>query len=141
MGDSVMQIDPEQMESIGHYVRLHIHEWLGEGEVSRSSRDRELDQRDRIIRVEESLKNQQDLMRQGFENMEKRFEQIDKRFEQVDKRFEQVDKRFEELRQDTNRRFEQVDKQFNRVFTFQSAIFLTLLTGFVTVMIRLIQPG
>lgn len=48
-----------------------------------------LDDRDRIIR------------------MEQRLDAIDKRFEQIDKRFEQVDKRFEELRSDMNARFEQ----------------------------------
>ena len=43
---------------------------------------------ERIIRVEEELKAQRELMKQGFDQMEKRFEQIDKRFEQVDKRFD-----------------------------------------------------
>jgi tetrahydromethanopterin S-methyltransferase subunit G len=55
-----------------------------------------LEDRDRILRIEQRL-----------ETMEQRFQQIDKRFEQVDKRFEQVDKRFEELRADMNARFEQ----------------------------------
>ena len=49
----------------------------------------ELDLRERIIRVEEELKHQRELMIEGFKQMEKRFEQVDKRFEQVDKRFEQ----------------------------------------------------
>ena len=35
--------------------------------------------------------------------------------EQVDKRFEQVDKRFAELREDMNKRFEQVDKRLEQV--------------------------
>ena len=56
-----------------------------------------LEDRDRIIRMETSLK-------EFKESVDKRFEQIDKRFEQVDKRFEQVD-----------RRFEQVDRQIERV--------------------------
>jgi septation ring formation regulator EzrA len=77
----------------------------------------ELDIRERIVRVEEELKHQRELMLQGFEtsnrrfeeirtDMNKRFEQVDKRFEQVDKRFEQVDKRFEQM----DKRFEQIDK-------------------------------
>lgn len=54
-----------------------------------------------MIRVEEELKHQRELMQQGFAMMDKRFEemqhQMDKRFDAVDKRFEAVDKRFEEI--------------------------------------------
>jgi Flp pilus assembly protein TadB len=42
----------------------------------------ELDVRERVIRVEEELKHQRELMSEGFRQMEKRFEQVDKRFEQ-----------------------------------------------------------
>jgi Fe2+ transport system protein B len=56
----------------------------------------ELDIRERIVRVEEELKHQRELMLQGFEMSNKRFEEMrtdmNKRFEQVDKRFEQMDK-------------------------------------------------
>ena len=61
----------------------------------------DLELRERVIRVEEELKHQRELMVQGFALMEKRFEQ-------VDKRFEQVDKRFEEMREDFNKRFERL---------------------------------
>ncbi|MDD5579605.1 MAG: hypothetical protein PHY16_10035 [Methylobacter sp.] len=71
----------------------------------------ELDLRERVIRVEEELKHQRELMIEGFRQMEKRFEQVDKRFEQVDKRFEQIDKRFEQV----DKRFEQVDRHFEQV--------------------------
>jgi chromosome segregation ATPase len=75
----------------------------------------ELDIRERIVRVEEELKHQRELMMQGFENSNKRFEEMradmNKRFEQVDKRFEQVDKRFEQV----DKRFEQVDKRFEQI--------------------------
>ncbi len=79
----------------------------------------EFDQRERIIRVEEELKHQRELMMEGFKQMDKRFEQMqiemDKRFEQVDKRFEQVDKRFEQMQIEMNKRFEQMDKRFEQV--------------------------
>ncbi len=93
----------------------------------------ELDIRERIVRVEEELKHQRELMLQSFEisnkrfeemridmnkrfeeiriDMNKRFEQVDKRFEQVDKRFEQVEKHFEQV----DKRFEQVDKRFEQI--------------------------
>ena len=43
-----------------------------------------------MIRVEEELKHQRELMQQGFAMMEKRFQQVDKRFEQVDYRFASI---------------------------------------------------
>jgi len=110
-----MQLNRETTNAIDHYIRGHFQEWMSQfGAVSNSS-EREMEIRERIVRVEESLERQSALMRQGFEQIDKRFEQVDKRFEQVDKRFEQVDKRFEELREDTNKRFEQVDKRFEEL--------------------------
>ena len=49
-----------------------------------------LEDRDRLIRMEATIK-------EFKEAVDKRFEQVDKRFEQVDKRFEQIDKRFEQM--------------------------------------------
>ena len=70
----------------------------------------ELDIRERIVRVEEELKHQRELMLQGFETSNRRFEDINKRFEEMrtdmNKRFEQVEKRFEQM----DKRFEQIDK-------------------------------
>ena len=61
----------------------------------------ELDIRERIVRVEEELKHQRELMLQSFEISNKRFEEMridmNKRFEQVEKHFEQMDKRFEQI--------------------------------------------
>lgn len=82
----------------------------------------ELELRERIVRVEEELKHQRELMLEGFKQMDKRFEalrqdmlarfeHVDKRFEQIDKRFEYVDKRFEQI----DKRFEQVDKRFEQI--------------------------
>ena len=75
MGESAMNLTPEQMASIGEYVRGHIHEWIGTGPDSAIT-ERDLDQRERIIRVEESLK-------QGFEQSGKHFEHVEKRFSQM----------------------------------------------------------
>ncbi len=83
--------------------------------------------RERLIRLEATMKV-------FMEQVDKRFEQIDKRFEQIDKRFEQIDKRFEELRQDMNKRFEQVDKRFEQVMNFLwilSGIFTTLVVAVI----------
>ena len=66
-------------------------------EMSQANVRYELELRERIVRVEEELKHQRELMLEGFKQMEKRFEQVDKRFEQIEKRFEQIDRRFEML--------------------------------------------
>ena len=54
----------------------------------------EIELRERMIRVEEELKHQRELMQQGFAMMDKRFEAMQ---QQTDKRFEAMDKRFEEI--------------------------------------------
>ncbi len=88
-------------------------------EVGFTQKDRE-----RLIRLETTLKT--------F------MEQVDKRFEQVEKRMrelrEDTNRRFEELREDMNARFEQVDKRFeqvNKMFE-QLYTFLWILTGIFT---------
>ena len=101
-----MALAQGDLEEIGRYVREHIPEWMGE--EGRVSLIREFDLRERIVRVEEELKHQRELMEQGFALMEKRFDQIDKRFELMEKRFEQIDKHFEQM----DKRFEQIDKHF-----------------------------
>ncbi|RUM30787.1 MAG: hypothetical protein DSY42_03900 [Aquifex sp.] len=57
--------------------------------------------RERLIRLETTLK--------VF------MEQVDKRFEQIDKRINDVNKRITELREDMNKRFELVDKRFEQI--------------------------
>lgn len=112
--EQAMELSPQALEQIGLYVRGNLGTWFREANL-----EREMDLRDRTLRVEEELKTQRELMREGFAQTEKRFEQIDKRFEQVekrfeqvDKRFEQVDKRFEDMQHSFEKRFEMVDKRF-----------------------------
>jgi len=90
----------------------------------------ELEIRERIVRVEEELKNQREIILEGFKQSDKRFEQVDKRFESVqhniDKRFEQVDKHFEQV----DKRFEQVDKRFEQVDKRFESMQSTINNGF-----------
>jgi len=44
--------------------------------------------RERIVRVEEELKHQRELMRQGFELMNQRFEDMNKRFDALTRRLD-----------------------------------------------------
>lgn len=98
MGDAV-ELSQSHLETIGTYVKKNLPAWLGEidypfspGELHR----KDIELRERTVRVEEELKAQRELMRQGFE-------QMDRRFEQIDRRFEQIDHRFADMRSHTNR--------------------------------------
>ena len=68
--------------------------------------------RERLIRLEATLKTFMEQVDRRFEQVDKRIADLradmNKRFEQVDKRFEQVDRRISDLRIDMNRRFEQM---------------------------------
>ena len=83
------------------YIKSQFEYWLAELVPENKPGVYDLELRNRMLKVEQELKHQRELMQQGFELMEKRFEQVDKRFETMqqamDKRFEQVDRRFEEL--------------------------------------------
>ncbi len=70
---------------------------------------------ERVVRVEEELKHQRELMQQGFAMTEKLFEQRDKRLDQIDKRLDQVDKRLDDMKLNMDRRFEQTEKNFAQV--------------------------
>lgn len=56
-----------------------------------------LEDRDRLIRIEISLKEFKESVDRRFEAVDKRFEQIDQRFEQVDKRSDGIERRLERL--------------------------------------------
>ena len=101
------------------FIKKHLGEWLTEVSLGKPPAVYEIELRERMVRVEEALKHQGELIQQLIQQMDKRFEQVDlrfemieKRFEQVDKRFEQVDKRFEEFQRQMDRRFEQMDQRF-----------------------------
>ncbi|WPL14125.1 hypothetical protein Thiosp_03958 [Thiorhodovibrio litoralis] len=86
-------------QEIGDYVKDNLSDWLVEQSLGKPPVVYEIELRERMVRVEEELKNQRELMREGFNQMEKRFEQVEKRFEQVDKRFESVQQDIRGLQQ------------------------------------------
>ncbi len=83
------------------FIKQHVGEWLAEASLGKPPVVYEIELRERIIRVEEELRHQRDLIQQVLEQMDERFEQMDKRFEQMDKCFEamqqQMDKCFDEI--------------------------------------------
>ncbi len=119
--ENTMELSAQTLETIGQYVQRNLSTWLRNANL-----EREIELRERTVRVEEELKAQRELMREGFAQMDKRFEilqdSIDKRFEQVEKRFEQVDKRFEQV----DKRFDQVDKRFEDMSRSQARWFTVL---------------
>ena len=91
------------------FIKQHLGEWLTEVSLGKPPAVYEIELRERMIRVEEELKHQRELMQQGFAMMDKRFEEMQ---QQMDKRFDAVDKRFEEMQQQMDKRFEAMDKRF-----------------------------
>jgi hypothetical protein len=83
-----MALKDEDFERLAAYIKAHLGEWLAEQNLGKPPPmvheievDTEL--RERIIRMEEELKHQRELMRQGLEIIEQHLlEQVDKRFEQ-----------------------------------------------------------
>jgi len=71
---------------------------------------------ERIVRVEEALQNQGNLIMVLQREMDRRFEALNDRFEAMDKRFEalqrEMDRRFEALQKEMDRRFEAMDARF-----------------------------
>ena len=94
----------QELETVASYVKDHLPDWLERPAATVPSDYLHLGER--LLRVEEAIKNQNLLMEKRFEAMDKRFEDL---IHQIDKRFEdiigQMDKRFSELREDMNRRF------------------------------------
>ena len=97
MGVPVMK--DEELEVIGAYVKDHIADWIKESNIIPfSSFDREhynllerdLSLSERIVRVEEGIKHQGDLLEKMLDQMDKRFMQVDKRFDDMNKRFSQL---------------------------------------------------
>ena len=83
------------------FIKDHLGEWLTEQSLGKPPAVYEIELRERMVRVEEELKHQRELIKTILVEMDKRFDAVDKRFEamqnQMDKRFDAVDKRFEEL--------------------------------------------
>ena len=103
-----LMLTEEDLEKIGRYVKKNIGSWIEEDPGLPSAAAIHLSEK--MVRLEEAIKNQGDLM-------EKMIHQLDKRFEQVDKRFEQVDKRFEDMQHYMDKRFNQLQWSMGLGFT------------------------
>ena len=124
----------QELERIGNYVQDHLPEWM-DGERSPGSGPREArdETRERLIRLEEAITRQGDLIEKMLHQMDMRFEQTNRRIDDMnrlmDMRIEQVNRRIDELTLQMNIRFEQmedrierVDKRISRMFTVLTTI-------------------
>lgn len=80
--EKIVELSNEALETIGGYVRRNLGIWMQEV-APRMVNDREL--LERMVRVEEELKNQRELMQHGFAAVDKRFEDINKHLEDVNR--------------------------------------------------------
>ncbi|NCC27402.1 MAG: hypothetical protein EOM22_04405 [Gammaproteobacteria bacterium] len=98
------------------FIKAHLGEWLAEQSFAKPPAVYEIELRERMVRVEEELRHQRELIQAILVQMDKRFDAVEKRFEQIqlnmDKRFEAVDKRFEQMQLNMDQRFDAVDKRF-----------------------------
>jgi hypothetical protein len=125
------------------FIKAHMAEWLAEQSLGKPPAVYEIELRERMVRVEEELKYQRELMREGFAQMDKRFELAEQRdrelradmlarFEQVNRRFEQVDRRFEQV----DRRFEEMIRRHDRHFLWL-IVFITVVGGLIISAVKL----
>ena len=128
MGDPEVTLRDDDVRRIGDYVKPWLRDLVDQ--IIPKPAIAGIDQQllERMVRVEEELKAQRELMDVRFTAVDKRFESMDERFaelishinnrfEAVDKRFESVDKRFEELISGIDKRFEMVDKRFGELIS------------------------
>ena len=94
------------------FIKDHLGEWLAEQSMGKPIAVYEIELRERMVRVEEELKHQRELIKSILVEMDRRFDAVDKRLDAIDKRFEASDARFESLLHEMDRRFDAVDKRF-----------------------------
>ncbi len=103
------------------YIKEHLGEWLAERSLGKPPAVYEIELRERMVRVEEELKHQRELIKhilvemdKRFDAVEKRFDAVDKRFDAVDKRFEAADKRFDAMQAQMDKRFDAIIRRIDR---------------------------
>jgi len=65
------------------FIRDHLGEWLAEQSLGKSPAVYEIELRERMLRVEEEIKHQRELIKTILEQIDERFDAVDKRFEAV----------------------------------------------------------
>jgi len=116
------------------FIKEHLGEWLAEQSLGKPVAVYEIELRERMIRVEEELGHQRELIKTILEQMDKRFEAMQK----------EMDRRFEALQREMDRRFEIVDKRFEALtkridrFMFWSFAITLSVGGLVVAALKLL---
>ena len=118
MGEPEVTLRDDDVRRIGDYVKPWLRDLVDQIIPRPAFAGIEQQLLERMVRVEEELKSQRELM--------------DARFTAVDKRFESMDKRFEDLISHTDKRFDDVHESFRRS-QWLIALGFVLLTAVVTV--------
>ena len=74
MGESCMKA--EELKVIGAYVKSHLPEWIRETRNDTDDSSEKFSLLERIVRVEEGLKYQGDLLEKLIHQLDKRFSQM-----------------------------------------------------------------
>ena len=74
------------------FIKDHLGEWLAEQSLGKPPAVYEIELRERMVRVEEELKHQRELIKTLIEQMDKRFESMQK---QMDDRFDALTRRID----------------------------------------------
>ena len=69
--EPTMELSADVLDSIGRYVRGNLGSWMRD-----VTYERDIEVRERMVRLEEELKAQRELMKLGFEQNERRFEDM-----------------------------------------------------------------
>jgi acyl carrier protein phosphodiesterase len=115
------------------FIKDHLGEWLAERSLGKPPAVYEIELRERMVRVEEELKHQRELIKTLIEQMDKRFEAVEKRFDALGKRFDAVDDHFDAV----DKRFEALILRIDRFMFWSFATTLTV-GGLVVAAIKLI---
>jgi hypothetical protein len=70
------------------FIKDHLGEWLAEQSLGKPPAVYEIELRERMVRVEEELKHQRELIKTILVEMDKRFDSVDKRFEELTRRLD-----------------------------------------------------
>ena len=110
MGDPTVAIGEAELLRIGDYVKGNLRSWLEETGFRQPAPDPVSNTYllERVVRVEDELKAQRELMAVRFDAMDRRFEDV---LGRMDDRFEAVDKRFEDILGRMDERFAAADKR------------------------------
>jgi len=63
------------------FIKKHLGEWLAEQSLGKPAAVYEIELRERMVRVEEELKHQRELIKTILEQMDKRFEALTRRID------------------------------------------------------------